>query len=80
MLNFYRRHVQDLATVARPLTALTRKDKKTGGNVPFTWSSHCEEAFTEVKQRSVAAPVLRPLDLTRSFPLSGLMQAKLDFE
>ena len=67
MLNFYRRHVQDLAAVARPLTALTRKDKATGGNVPFTWSSHCEEAFTELKQRLVSAPVLCPPDLTRPF-------------
>ena len=50
MLNFYRRHVQDLAAVARPLTALTHKDKATGDNVPFTWSNHCEEAFTELKQ------------------------------
>ena len=33
MLNFYRRHVSNLAMVARPLTALTRKDKTTGGIV-----------------------------------------------
>ena len=30
MLNFYRRHVQNLAAVARPLTALTRKDPVSG--------------------------------------------------
>ena len=64
---FYRRHVQDLAAVAKSLTALTHKDKTTGGNVSFTWSSHCEEAFTKLKQRLVAAPVLQPPDLTRQF-------------
>jgi len=26
LVNFYRRHVPNLAAVARPLTALTRKD------------------------------------------------------
>ena len=58
MLNANRRHVQDLAAVVRPLIALIHKDKATGGNVLFIWSSHCEEAFTEMKQRLVAAPVL----------------------
>ena len=56
-----------MAVVARSLTALTCKDKDTGGNAPFTWSSHCEEAFTEVKQRLVAAIVLRPPYLIRPF-------------
>ena len=65
MLNFYRRHVHDLAAVARPLTTLTCKDMATGGNVPFNRSSYCKEAFTELKQRSIAAPVLQPPDLTR---------------
>ena len=53
--------------MARPLTALTCKDKATGSNVPFIWSSHCEEAFTELKLRLVSAPVLCPPDLTRPF-------------
>ena len=30
MINFYRRHIRDLAAVAKPLTALTRRDKTTG--------------------------------------------------
>ena len=65
MLNFYRRHVHDLAAVARPLTTLTCKDMATGGNVPFNRSSYCKEAFTELKQRSIATPVLQTPDLTR---------------
>ena len=67
ILNFYRRHIQGLAAVARPLTALTHKDKATGGNAPFTWSKECKEAFAELKQRLVTAPILRPPDMTRPF-------------
>ena len=67
MLNFYRRHVSNLATVARPLTALTRKDKSTGGTVQFSWTSECEEAFSELKRRLVSAPVLQPPDLSKPF-------------
>ena len=33
LVNFYRRHVPNLAAVARPLTALTRKNPATGGTV-----------------------------------------------
>ena len=67
MLNFYGRHVSNLAKVARPLNALTRKDKTTGGTVPFDWTSECEKAFRELKQRPVNVPVLQPTDLSRPF-------------
>ena len=33
MLNFYRKHIKDFASMAMPLTALTRKDKTTGKTV-----------------------------------------------
>jgi len=49
MINFYRRHVNDLASIARPLTALTRKDKVTGKVVGFVWDSKCEAAFEKLK-------------------------------
>ena len=35
--------------------------------MPFTWSSYCEKAFTELKQRLVQALVLQPTDLTLPF-------------
>ena len=72
MVNFYRRHIKDLAAVARPLTALTRKDKETGSGVPFCWTADCEKAFSIMKERLATAPVLRPADLDRHF-MSGLM-------
>ena len=67
MLNFYRRHIQSLAAVARPLTALTRKDPVSGGTVQFKWSPDCEKAFRELKEKLVSAPVLRPPDLSKQF-------------
>lgn len=67
MVNFYRRHVRDMATIARPLTALTRKDKRTGKFVTFEWTSQCEEAFQELKKLLTTAPVLRHPDLTKPF-------------
>ena len=62
-VNFYRRHVKDLASIARPLMALTRKDKATDKMVRFVGDSECEEAFEKLKILLVTAPVLRPPDL-----------------
>ena len=67
LVNFYRRHLSNLAVVARPLTALTRKDKETGSTVPFVWDSQCESAFQEVKRMLVSAPLLHPPDLDKPF-------------
>ena len=36
IVNFYRKHVKDMAAIARPLTALTRKDKQTCNNCMLT--------------------------------------------
>ena len=67
MVNFYRRHVPDLASVARPFTALTRKDKDTGTIVKFDWDDQCEAAFQKVKEMLVSAPLLHPPDLSKPF-------------
>jgi len=67
MLNFYRRHIQNLVAVARPLTTLTCKDRVTGGTVQFKWSADCNKAFRELKEKLVSALVLRPPDLSRQF-------------
>ena len=67
LVNYYRRHLQNLATVARPLTALTRKGKFPN---QFEWTSECEEAFTKVKEMLVTAPMLCHPDLSKPFFLS----------
>ena len=67
MLNFYRRHIQSLAVVARSLTILTCKDAVSGGTVRFKWSPNCEKAFRELKEKLVSVPVLCPPVLSKKF-------------
>ena len=67
MVNFYCRHAPNLATVARPLTALTRKDKDTGSVVKFVWDYQCESAFQKVKEMLVSALLLHPPALSKPF-------------
>ena len=62
LVNFYRKHVKNMAIICRPLTALTRKDRQ-----QFTWSPECEEAFAKVKQLLVSAPLLHPPNLEKDF-------------
>jgi hypothetical protein len=50
--NFYRKFILNYGRVARPLTALTRKEN------PFLWTPSCQEAFLELKARLVDAPLL----------------------
>ncbi|ROT79444.1 hypothetical protein C7M84_001819 [Penaeus vannamei] len=50
---FFRRHVANYATIAAPLTSLTRKDTK------FQWGEQQDKAFDELKRALVSAPVLR---------------------
>ena len=69
LANFYRRFILEMATLSRPLTALTRKDKSTGRFVKFDWSQECELAFNQIKDRLVSAPVLRPPDMDKPFTL-----------
>ena len=42
LVNYYRRHLQNLAVIARPLTALTRKGKYPN---QVDWTEECEKAF-----------------------------------
>ena len=52
LCSYYRRFVQDFAAVAGPLHALT------GKRVPFKWTTACQEAFEELKNRLTSAPIL----------------------
>jgi len=60
---FFRRHVQGFASVARPLTQLTKK------GVSFTWSPEAEKAFKNLKDALVSAPILRLPDFERHFEI-----------
>lgn len=50
--NFYRRFIREYGRIAKPLNQLTRKDK------PFAFDNRCIQAFKELKNRLVSAPVL----------------------
>ena len=80
MLNFCRGHIQNLATLARPLTALTLKDPVSGDVLKFQWSKECESSFRGLKDTLVSEPVLYPPDLAEQFfvwtdaSLSGVLK------
>lgn len=52
MVNFYRRFIEKMATVAEPLTGLT-------SNVDFEWTSRQEDAFNSRKDNVMSSPILR---------------------
>jgi len=58
--NFYQRFIQDYSLVARPLMELTKGDKK-----EWKWNPQAEEAFQELKQRFMTAPILAHFNATK---------------
>ena len=52
LANFYRRFIKDYATLAKPLTDLTQKDKV------FTWGSAETNTFASLKTCFTTAPIL----------------------
>lgn len=52
MLSWYRRFIANFSTIVAPLTKLTHK------NIPFKWTSECDEAFREIKSILVSSPIL----------------------
>ena len=67
MLNFYRKHIKGFASMAMPLTALTRKDKTTGKTLKFQWSEDCKKAFSTLKHKLSTALLLMPPDISKPF-------------
>ena len=53
MINFYKRHMRDLARMARAVTALTRKDKTKEQETKFNWTTECQRAFRILKEKFV---------------------------
>ncbi|XP_072087952.1 uncharacterized protein [Arachis hypogaea] len=52
LAKYYRRFIEEFSRIALPMMKLTRKE------VPFVWTSECEESFQILKQRLTSAPVL----------------------
>ena len=63
--NFYRRFIGHFAELAKPLNALTQKDK------PFDWTEECETAFKNLKERFAKTPVLLIPDPTKPFVIES---------
>ena len=52
LTSYFRRFIKGFATIAKPLTNLTKKD------VPFSWTEQQEDAFQTLKRKLVERPVL----------------------
>ena len=63
LAGFYRRFVRDFSTIAAPLNELTKKD------VPYSWGTAQEEAFTVLKDKLTHAPLLQLPDFNKTFEL-----------
>ena len=60
---FYRRFIQDISKISRPLTNLLQKD------VPFVFDEDCEEAFEILKRALITAPIVQPPDWNLPFEI-----------
>uniref|UniRef100_K7EX57 ribonuclease H n=1 Tax=Pelodiscus sinensis TaxID=13735 RepID=K7EX57_PELSI len=65
LAGYYRRFVPDFATIAAPMTELT-KDVHPN---KVQWTTQPDQAFRELKRRLVQAPVLRQPDFEKLFSL-----------
>ena len=52
LANYYKRFIKNFSGVARPMTALTRKD------APFNWDESCTTSFQTLKEALISAPIL----------------------
>jgi hypothetical protein len=61
LAGYYRRFIENLSKIAKPMTELLRKEKK------YEWTKACESRFQELKKRLISAPVLCLPDLEKEF-------------
>lgn len=52
LASFFRRFIYNFASIARPLTKLTKAD------VTWTWGEEQESAFLNIKSKLIARPIL----------------------
>ena len=65
MIGYYRRFIEDYATVAKPLTELTRRQQPE----QVEWSKCKEGAFQRLKYALTSAKLMRNPDFTQTFIL-----------
>ena len=61
LTGYYRRFIENFSKIAKPMTALLKKDTK------FKWTEECEAIFQELKKRLTTAPVLILPDICKDF-------------
>ncbi|XP_052218279.1 uncharacterized protein K02A2.6-like [Dreissena polymorpha] len=52
MASYYRRFVKDFASKVKPMTELTKKDKK------FKWDDRCQQSFEELKRELISPEIM----------------------
>ena len=61
LAGYYRRFIENFSKIAKPMTALLKKDTK------FRWTEECEASFQELKKRLTTALVLILPDIRKDF-------------
>ena len=63
LTGYYRKFVPRFADISRPLTTLTKKDKK------FEWTPACQKSFDLLKETPCGEPVLKYADASKPYIL-----------
>ena len=63
LTGYYRKFVPRFADILRPLTTLTKKDKK------FEWTPECQKSFDLLKETLCGEPVLKYTDTSKPYTL-----------
>ena len=63
LTGFYRKFVPRFADISRPLTTLTKKDKK------FEWTPACQKSFNLLKETLCGEPALKYADTSKPYTL-----------
>ena len=72
MAGYYRRFIESLSKIAKPMTELLKKNKK------FEWSTKCEEAFQTLKTKGTTAPMLVLPDTRKDYVISSRPRLRVD--
>ena len=63
LTGYYRKFVPRFADISRPLTTLTKKDKK------FEWTPACQKSFNLLKETLCGEPILKYADTSKPYTL-----------
>ena len=63
LTGYYRKFVRRFADISRPLTTLTKKDKK------FEWPPACQKSFDLLKETLCSEPILKYADTSKPYTL-----------